>query len=209
MAVQMLRTRASRDSILDSADRMQQIITDMGVYRHHVERFGLSEKQAANIQGEIVLNSQEMRFISFILNQLTWVLCINRSSQLLFTSDNPIARVPHAKQKHEFISMSGLTGPGIELSIPISPNLLLLMIDAKYHNLPKSIDRNWQVMGLENVQHYNARCVYQSHRFVYSCINDFSLILDIAKKDPMIFECGTQDVSFWGDKAYKSRRLSK
>jgi hypothetical protein len=204
LTVQMLRTRAVRDSILDSADCLQQVLIDMGIKKENVDQFSLKESQAGNIQGRMLLDTSNILKTAKLLNQLTWVLYINRTSHLLYTSDSPVTRKAHAK--HSFLSMTGLTSPGVELCIPISSNLLLIMIEGNFHKLPKSIDRTWKEMNFENVRHYNARCIYQSHRYVYSSTDDFSFLLEIAKKDPKVFKNGTEDTVHWGGKIYTPRK---
>ena len=205
IAIQMLRTRALRDSILGSADRLQQVLLDMGVNNDVVNNYSLTEKQAGNIQGRMLLDEKKTMESAMLLNHLTWILYINRTPQLLYTSDSPVARIAHAK--HAFLSMAGLSSPGVELSIPISPQLILIMIEGHYHKLSASLDRTWQEMKPQNVQHYNARCIYQSHRFVFSSNNDFKFLADLAKNGPQVFMNGMQDVTLWGGKTYRTRKF--
>jgi len=203
VAVQMLRTRALRDSIMGSANCLQQVLLDMGVNSEMVDQYSLTEKQAGNIQGSMLLDKSETMESAMLLNRLTWILCINRTPQLLYTSDSPVARKAHAK--HAFLGMAGLTSPGVELSIPISPHLNLVMIEGHYHKLAANLDRTWREMNTQNVQHYNARCIYQSHRFVFSGKNDFKFLEALARKDPQVLMNGMQDVMLWGGKTYKAR----
>ncbi|MGI6694767.1 MAG: DUF4238 domain-containing protein [Christensenellales bacterium] len=201
---QMIRTRAIRDSMVDSADRLYQVLVDMGVDKERAEKYLLSESQAKNIQGAMLIDKEKTWEMTMLLNQLTWVFCLNRTSQPLYTSDNPIARKAHVKVP--FLSMVGLKSPGVELSMPLSPNILLVMIDGDYHNLSRSIDRNWHPMNHQNVLHYNARCLSQSHRFIFSCIDNFDLLFELEKSDPQILESGLQSVTYWGEKTYKTRK---
>jgi hypothetical protein len=204
LAVQLIRTRALRDSILDSADRLHQVLLDMGLPKEKAEQFTLTESQAGKIQGSMLIDKGNILKFAKLLNRLTWVLGINLTTQLLYTSDSPIAQKAHVK--YPFLGMAGLASPGVELSIPISPNLVLIMIDGDYHKLYASQERKYWKMNLENVRHYNARCINQSHRFVFSRIDDFQFLMDIAKKDPQVLECGKQGVTLWGGKTYRARK---
>ena len=204
LAVQLVRTRALRDLILDSADRLQQVLLDMGLPKEKAEQVTITENQAGNIQGLMLIDKDNTLKFAKLLNRLTWVLGINRTAQLLYTSDSPIARKAHVK--HPFLGMTGLASPGVELSIPISPNLILIMVDGDYHKQYANSDRKYWKMSSENVRHYNARCIYQSHRFVYSRLDDFQFLLDIAKKDSRALESGMQGISQWGGKTYRARK---
>lgn len=62
-----------------------------------------------------------------ILNSHIWVMYLNKTEQPFYTSDNPVANIPH--KFDEYMSYGGLQSEGIEIVFPITPKLMLAMYD--------------------------------------------------------------------------------
>lgn len=78
----------------------------------------------------MILNDDAtMRFAETLYNHL-WVIYVNKTETSFYTSDNPVATIPH--KFHKYMSYSGFNSDGIEIVFPISPTLLLGMYDKKH-----------------------------------------------------------------------------
>lgn len=54
---------------------------------------------------------------------------------------------------------------------------------------------------IDDIEHYNRLCIYNSSRCVFASNSDFSLIENILQKNPDVFETPRVSISF-GDKEY-------
>ena len=206
LSVLTMRGIDVRSGLLDTSDCLEQIFTDMGASEQTIKKYSLRDSDLPFIQGRMIIDSDELHEMASTFFNLTWVLLINKTKTSVYTSDKPIGRISHVE--HPFLSMAGLTSPGIEVYFPLSPELILLMYDGKYHNYSAGQDRTISSLNKDElIYYYNYFTVVQSQRWVISNNNDFSLITEMVSEKPDIFNAPSSVVS-WGGKTYVPRNKS-
>ncbi len=113
-----------------------------------------------------------------VLLDLKWILVSNKSHMPFWTSDNPIVRYnPH---KSELVSNLGWKSPGIQLHIPISPTLAIIMCDpCEYADLASELPA-----FAPSVDFNNSGQVIHSRQYVFSPNDNFSLAHEMLRESP-------------------------
>ena len=71
----------------------------------------------------------------------------------------------------------GLTTPGVEIYYPLSPDLILIMVDGDYHKHLVLKDRRYaELEQKKTVEYYNVLSIFNAERFIISDNNDFSTV---------------------------------
>lgn len=203
LAIQYIRTKSVRNSILNSADCLIQVLADMGVPKERIEEYTLSEDRGKMIHNKMLMDEENLNKIAHFFERLTWTLGINKTPKKLYTSDNPIGTRAHIT--HPFLSMSGLACRGIEVFYPISPFVVLMMVDGTYHTHMNIYKNRYIIIDKEaNIDYYNSILAVQAERFVFSSDGDIRLLKRMKEKDPDVFR-HPHNQSSWGGKTYYPR----
>lgn len=207
LALQFVRVKSVRSSMADTADCLQQFLEDMGASSETKKRYSLSPSKLSCIHGKMILNHDRIQELTNSFVSLTWMLLVNRTSIPFFTSDSPIGTIEHIH--HPFLCMAGLNCQGVEAFFPISPNLLLIMVDSDYHTTFQNHDRRIDELTSEEiVKFYNSWCVLRSDSCVFSNTNNFSIIDEMVLQQPDILN-QPHSVFQWGTKTYTPRLKTK
>jgi len=202
LAVQYIRTKAVREGILESSDCMLQVLEDMNASCELKDSMRITKENLKLIHGKMILDKNNLFDMVKSFNRLSWILGINKTAKHFYTSDTPIGTKAHLS--HPLLSMTGLNSEGVEVFFPISPELILIMYDGNYHKEIATKDRTYVVISLEdNVDYYNSLAVMRSHRCIFSDKSDFSLLEEMVKRNPRIFENNTTTELLWGGKTYR------
>lgn len=187
LALQLIRVKYVRSSLTEMDDCLKKALEDMGASKDTINKFLIPKSQLSYVHGQMIMDDDMITCISNCFSSLTWILYVNKSEKLFFTSDNPIGRESH--MQHPYLSMNGLLSPGIEVYFPLSPNLMLLMFDGNFHTNLRAYDRRIiELKGIEFVDFYNTKCILESENCVFSKENDFSIISEMLESDPNILE---------------------
>lgn len=200
LALQHIRTKATRNAITETSDLLQQMLKDMNASERTIESIHVSKDSLKLIHGQMLGDRKEIWKSAERFNDFVWVLGINKTNVKLFTSDRPICTIPHIQKP--FISMAGIMSEGVEVFYPISPGIILIMFDRKHHTDARKYDRHCvDIQNVDTIDHYNSICVSQSERCVFSQTDDFSLIdkMLIINKDALKKPYMTLT---WGGKTY-------
>jgi hypothetical protein len=113
-----------------------------------------------------------------------WVVTENLTRWANYTSDHPVARVPHVH--HPFRAMSGVRSRGIQILFPLTPRFSLNLCERTFWRDLEGYDRRLlrQPMAKENVDYDNSVQVAHSARFIYSRDADFDLAKDMCAREP-------------------------
>lgn len=202
LALQHIRTKATRNAITEISDVFQQVLIDMSASERVIGSMKVSKDSSKLIHGQMIGNRKEIRKSAECFSDFIWILGINRTDAKFLTSDRPICTIPHIQK--QYMSMSGIMSEGVEVFYPLSPDIILVMFDRRYHIKARKYDRHCvDIHNKEVIEYYNSICVLQSERCVFSQIDDFSLIdrmlmvnKDALKKPPVTL--------YWGGKVYTS-----
>ncbi len=201
---QFIRTKRIRTGIQESAECLAQALTDMGFPPSAVEKYMLSKESAKKIHVQMLLDEKELSEISGLFYSLTWMLGINRTKKKLYTTDSPIGTYGHIK--HPFISTNGLNSKGVEVFFPLSPDVILLMVDGTYHKHCLPFERRYiEITNEKSIECYNSLLATQARRDIYSFDGDFSLLTQMKTRDTEILNYPHVQLS-WGDRKYYPKK---
>ena len=187
LALQFLRTKTVRNSIIEMSNCLQQILNDMGVPEETKMEYSVSKDESKYIHAEMIFDSEHIVEMATRFASLTWILIVNKTEQSFFTSDTPIGMQGHIK--NDFMSMSGIQSEGIEIYFPLSPNMMLVMYDGNYHKHVQPYERRLvENDDIEIVRYYNSLCLARCNRTVFAMKNDFSIIDEILENNPDVFK---------------------
>ena len=204
LALQIVRTKFTRNAIRDSADCLTQILMDMKIPEKHIDKYRVSKEELKYIHSKMIFDKKRMGEICKSLFDFVWIFLVNRTEQLFYTSDNPIGTEAHVED--QFFPMNGLNSPGVEAFFPLSPRVMLVMLDRKYHRKARRWERKAKVFNDSLIVNgYNARCVVNAERCVFSSEGDFSVIEKMLEMHPNVLE-QPHSVMEWGGKTYVPKK---
>lgn len=190
LAIQILRTKASRDSIKELTEKLSQRMLDVALKsdegEHPNEKYEVSAlPEYVKLEHSLLmLDDQEILHLAEVLCNHIWVMYVNKTQIPFYTSDNPVARIPHKREGELY--RSGFASEGIEISFPITPNLLLGLYDEKTYGVLYSDRQYISIDSNDEVQYFNKAQILSSTRFVFSNNEDFSLAENICNEHPEI-----------------------
>jgi hypothetical protein len=213
-AIQMLRVKATRESISELNNTLKEFIEQIGGNIDEVEGFKFMDKyeiKKSSIGSVLTAGELAPYFYDKI-----WLLLKTPSKAPLYISDNPISLFNSVRRPGR--GSLGLKVKGIEIQLPVSNNLCLSMVcpslieeidhgakkaqlleralgleytgflhDA--HNILNAVfTGSARQLKPENVEHLNSLQVGSASRFIYSSTSDFSLVQDMIKNEPSLKE---------------------
>lgn len=192
VAIQIIRTKTFREDIGEMIEKLYQTLA----YKSQMfdkdalskENFEVSiDKDFVKLQhSSMILDSDMAIKIAESLSKHIWVVYVNKTNNPFYTSDDPVARIPHKHDK--YMSYSGLSSEGIEIVFPISPNLLLAMYDTKTFSSCFT-DRQFITIDRKDmIDYFNQAQVSNSYRCVFSQEENFELATQICKEHPVFRE---------------------
>jgi hypothetical protein len=121
---------------------------------------------------EYMLDPKQIDGQIALFTDMNTVLLFNNTSIPLITSDSPVSVFC---DNYNYLNRIGWTyfENKTEFTIPITPNILILM---KWNN-----DRNNNKMTENDVQEYNRRTIISSEKYLYSSIKDDNLVHQIVE----------------------------
>lgn len=204
LAIQYIRIKHIRELLFDTENCLKQALMGIGASSEIIEKYCVGKSQLSNIHREMILDQSEIKHLTNIFSDYAWILRVNKTNKMFFTSDNPIGTIPHTHDS--YISTSGLQSKGVEVCFPISPQIMLTMYEKSYHNQIIKYDRRIVEMDIvEDVEYYNRVCALHSTRCIFSCQDDFLLIEKMLKENPDILNT-PQTVLHWGGKTFIPER---
>lgn len=125
-----------------------------------------------------------------------WILYTPKGANEFITSDNPVVKY-NMFEAPPFQSNLGLSCEGIEINIPLAPDLLLSLMCEKTTS-PVALNEltfaqyfiDGKPIPIEEIflRHYNSLQVIHSERFIFSSSKDFGLPADMLDTNPELVE---------------------
>ena len=190
LSFQFLRVNAVRSMLELTTNRIIDKLIGMGIPEETIKKHPLSRVDNKRIHLRMLINDEHITTLTNILKSYIWILGINKSEKLFYTSDNPITTISHIKDsKYPIIPMNGIASPGVEVCFPLSPTSILLMYDSRYHTKLFSKNRRYYELNDSNsVDYYNSYCIYRAERQIISHNGDFELVELIRRASPTEFD---------------------
>lgn len=182
VAIQIIRTKTFRENIGEMIEKFFQTLA----YRSQMFDKDAISKESFEVSADndfvklqhssMILDSDMAIEIAELLYKHIWVVYVNKTNNPFYTSDDPVARIPHKHSKN--MSYSRLSSEGIEIVFPISPNLLLAMYDAKIF-FSCFTDRHFITINRKDIiDYFNQAQVDNSYRCFFQKA-DFGLAIQI------------------------------
>jgi hypothetical protein len=139
---------------------------------------------------EELIEEGDARIVTTIADALRghiWFLGSNQTEVPLYTSDHPIVKREHVREK--FRSNGGFGSPGIEVALPLTPEFVLILVERRVHAYMGRFEHTVWPLRPESVLYYNAMQVEQSTRQVFASADVFATAREIcheraAARDP-------------------------
>jgi hypothetical protein len=191
MATQVLRTKEFREFIVEFHEKFNKVLIDRigpkKIESYSPEAFRLKVKKEIEpvLHAQFLADNKTIDEIALILAKHIWIIGVNNTGMSFYTSDNPIVRRGHKKDK--FMSYNGLASQGVEICYPINSQLILILYERTYFEKASSSENRFVRLNTQAVQYYNSLQVIQSYRQLYCREDDFSLVKSIGAKNPKIY----------------------
>ncbi|MEW4315734.1 DUF4238 domain-containing protein [Bacillus thuringiensis] len=193
ITVQMLRTKQHRENVGTMQGKFLQALIEGELtrksadYEHIEAKVKVAEINKKLLQASMLFKPETTTAFAKELEKHCWFVLINNTEQPFYTSDNPV--VKHAHKEDELMSYGGIASEGIEIVLPLSSKLLLVMKERGYHSQWLPIENKFfSVDEIEVIDFYNYLQIVQSHRQIFCLENKFDLIEHIKSERPKLLE---------------------
>jgi hypothetical protein len=199
MAIQMMRTRRYRESMIELIERFMQAQSDELVRRNFPDqpkdaypKVTLAKHSISATHNQFFFDKDRWEQIAGILVPHIWLIAVNNTSLPFCTSDHPVVRRANIPDKRS--GGLGLNSPGVELFMPVSPMYGLVLLERGYFKAHEKYDGGWLYVSHDEVQGFNRLQVEQSHRHVFSSTGDFTSVKAICANNPAVCDPNRQTV---------------
>lgn len=189
LAIQYMRTKEFKQVI----EQMPQLMVDFMKKKQRLMGEEVSDIDSSSVGYKkeyakfehlkwLMDSEKAVEFANCFCNHI-WYIGINKTPIKLYTSDNPIVKIPHYRGH---MGGSGLSSIGIEIIFPISPELILVMKERSFHNKYLKYENKYKILNIFEVMGYNEGQVYGAYRSVFSKDNNFDIAKMVEKLNPEI-----------------------
>ena len=187
IVLQLLRTREFRNTLRelqtkvaqDIGQRLVHLKEGQGRYRVKVE---FDDSTWPLEQAKLMFDPAKTRELIRILNNHIWHVGVNETEFPFYTSDNPIVRQAHID--HPFLGGIGLQSPGVEIAVPLSPRIILILCHRGTFKRNEIYEGKPIQLVADNITHYNSLQVGQSNRYIYCSNDNFALVEQMCMDEP-------------------------
>jgi hypothetical protein len=195
-AVQVLRAKIARTSLIDFMRQLGQSVQNSGINPEDIENFRIPDEGEAKL-----LAFQNLPLAGDLTRELAKKICVlhKTSDKPFWVSDNPVVTFnsfPYGQ--------TGFAAQGVEIYLPLSKSLLLAFYCPTIGRKLRQVLAGGSVIGnpewhqqlfegmlsgraidsSSHVEFFNSLQVSESHRFVFSPTNDFSLAQELVSRHP-------------------------
>lgn len=201
VTIQLLRTKEQRAFIVELTE---QAIAHGLMKRTPGHLIGsdppnitLDPQYESLFHAQVLLDRQLRNAIVDLLlsRSRVWRFWLNTTGTPFYASDSPVVVYSHNDDA------TGIASPGVEMALPLSPNLILIIADVKAmtageRRRHRKMHKRAAVMNdVENVKFYNTLQVYQSYRQVFCQTDEFDFADQVCEANPDLCEMDRQRVS--------------
>lgn len=196
LAIQTLRTRAHRQLIAQIDDGLKETMPSKGIDPQQIPQGFFRSDEQIKRDSVLYLEMAE-EFVPHFLAK-DWCLNIAPPGTTFFISDAPVVR-QNIDPPSPFRGNNGIASKGIQIYLPLSADIVLCLlcptIIEPFRSNQREIAEVFEILcaietghGItvppECVTYCNSLQVAYSERFVFSCVDDFSLARDMLSSNP-------------------------
>lgn len=186
VAIQWLRTRGTRDTMLELNQKTIQAFIDQWYAENHPGmapgKFTMGAGYAEAFHAQSIFESGSIFHIAEMFRNHIWMIGHNGTAKPFYTSDEPVGRRQHPVENRS----GGPPGLGREYAYPLNSEFILVMLDRCMFIGFKNCERKTMEFAPEHVERYNAMQVMTSTQYVFCEKREFELAELICKEHPEI-----------------------
>jgi hypothetical protein len=187
--IQWMRTKTFRDVGYELMTRCGQKLTDTLAEVNTPNmagkvKFRLDKEAMPGVHAEHLLDAPKVARMAGDLERHLWVIGINETVNLFYTSDHPMVRRGNQKVNGE--PQIGPRDPGIEYAFPLDSRHILLILERTHFAEWKKYDNKAVRLTSEQVRDYNELQVLRSNQRVYCANDDFDLARAVCAAHPEV-----------------------
>jgi hypothetical protein len=194
VAIQWLRTRGTRDTLLElNSKAMQALVDDLYAQNHPgmpPGRFTMGAGYTEAFHAQSIFEDDSIFHFAERFWNLLWVIGRNRTDKPFYTSDDPVARRNHPVENRSGGPLP--PGIGLEYAFPLNSEFILVMLDRWMFRGFKDFERKTMDFSLEDVERYNAMQVMTRTQYVFCQKRDFELAERVCREHPEICDPNRQ-----------------
>ncbi|MEK5489045.1 DUF4238 domain-containing protein [Lysinibacillus sp. FSL M8-0355] len=183
LAIQFVRTKEYREKIIQMHEKGTKLLLRKR-FKDEIDpalldsvEIKLKDNRINLIHNEQLLDTELLESFAKIFLKHIWIFAVNETDTLFYTSDNPLVLYGH-EENH------GISSKGVEIIFPITPKLALVMREVEHFKTELSLYNRFVHISEEYVKFYNELQIGQSYKYVFSKDKNFSLALELMKKNP-------------------------
>ena len=188
LVMQWMRTKTYRDTMHEITQKSMQALADdlvevnfPGVKKPKVT---VGDNGMAAMHSQKIFDREEVEGMSDDLERHYWVVGINNTEHLFYTSDHPVVR--RGNQTQEGRRLVGVRDLGIEFAFPLDSTHILLILERTYFADWRKYDNRAISLSSEQVRDYNGLQVMRSSQRVFCADDDFDLAREVCAVHPKI-----------------------
>lgn len=190
LVTQIDRTKEHREEAYQFTLETYNQLKEKGFTEEQLIQMGFDtnqfDKKELHLESIIAGDGMRETLVEILMEHI-WIIYKNETSHSFFTSDRPIVKNGHIKDK--FISNEGYASPGIEIAFPLNPQYILILCDRDYFSKYEYLDGKISLLSsFENVKYYNSLQVISCYRQIFSDEHKFGIIEEILRNTPTAFE---------------------
>jgi hypothetical protein len=135
LAVQWLRTHVMRQALVSIAEAASAI---PGLDAALADGLHVPPEAVSYMHARTIFNPDYQQAVQAVLSSHIWLLAINCTDMLFYTSDSPVLQVPHARDA--LGPRLGIATCGIEIAWPLTPRHMLLLFERTHHKHLEEIE---------------------------------------------------------------------
>lgn len=191
MAIQLSRTRESRQMITEMTKRFTQATINNLVKRNFPDAdeklypvAAFTDEYWREMQGMLMFDLDHHKKLSMTLFHHTWQLGINRTASPFYTSDHPVAL--YLPERYRSNNVRGIGSFGIQIAFPITPTYIILLMDRLAYADRIPFDGWHLILDEKQVESFNKQQVIDSYQQIICNEDDFDLAEKVCAEMPSI-----------------------
>lgn len=188
--MQWLRTKTMRDGFNQIAEKSSQSIVDEMVainfpgQEHLTPRVEMKAGVLSAMHSQKIFDQEAVERISDDMERHYWVVGVNNTDHLLYTSDHPVVR--RANQMRDGRRLVGIRDPGIEFTFPLDSRHILLILERTHFAEWRKYDNRAIQITTAQVADYNGLQVMRSSQRVFCAEDDFDVAREVCAAHPEV-----------------------
>lgn len=187
LVIQWMRTKTYRDLIHAITQLEMQSLVDELVdvnFPGQSVQVTMGKDSLSAIHAQKLFDLDEVEVMAGHLLRHHWVIGVNDTERLFYTSDHPVVR--RANRTLDGRPMVGIFDPGVEFVFPLDSRHILLVLERQHFaNWAKHENRSI-VLSPEQVRDYNALQVMRSNQRLLCAEDDFDVAREVCAAHPEV-----------------------